>query len=172
MAVSDPKSNPLHFSHACFPQSIFCRRPAAPRLGGTRTGLDRSGSGGHAGRLQRCLEQPLLSGGGADNTLYTSFAERPKRLDPARSYTSDEAEFTAQVYEPPFQYHYLKRPYELIPAAALSVPKPRYYDKAGKELPDSAAVAEIATSVYDIRIRPAFAMRRIRRRGRQPQAWP
>ncbi len=99
---------------------------------------------------------PYSAAEGADNTLYTSFAERPKRLDPARSYTSDEAEFTAQVYEPPFQYHYLKRPYELIPAAAVSVPKPRYYDKAGKELPDSAAVAEIATSVYDIRIRPGI----------------
>ena len=55
----------------------------------------------------------------SDNTLYTSFTERPKHLDPAQSYTSDEAEFTAQVYQPPFQYHYLKRPYELIPDAAV-----------------------------------------------------
>ena len=90
------------------------------------------------------------------NTLYTSFAERPKRLDPAQSYTSDEAEFTAQIYQPPFQYHYLKRPYELIPDAADALPKPRYFDKAGRELPADAAVADIATSVYEIRIKPGI----------------
>ena len=92
----------------------------------------------------------------ADNTLYTSFAERPKRLDPAQSYTSDEAEFTAQVYQPPFQYHYLKRPYELVPDAAAAIPKARYFDKAGRELPADAAVGEIATSVYEIRIKPGL----------------
>ena len=90
------------------------------------------------------------------NTLYSSFAERPKRLDPARSYTSDEAEFTAQIYQPPFQYHYLKRPYELIADAAVAIPKPRYYDKAGRALPVDAAVADIATSVYEIRIKPGI----------------
>ena len=92
----------------------------------------------------------------ADNTLYTSFTERPKHLDPAQSYTSDEAEFTAQVYQPPFQYHYLKRPYELVPDAAAALPKPRYFDKAGRELPANAAVADIATSVYEIRIKPGI----------------
>ena len=90
------------------------------------------------------------------NTLYTSFAERPKRLDPAQSYTSDEAEFTAQIYQPPFQYHYLKRPYELIPDAAAALPKPRYFDKADRELPADAAVADIAISVYEIRIKPGI----------------
>ena len=56
--------------------------------------------------------------------LYTAFTERPKHLDPVQSYTEDEARFTQQVYEPPLQYHYLKRPYELIPLTALEVPKP------------------------------------------------
>ena len=90
------------------------------------------------------------------NTLYTSFSERPKHLDPAQSYTSDEAEFTAQVYQPPFQYHYLKRPYELIPDAAVALPKPRYLDQAGRELPADAAVADIASTVYEIRIKPGI----------------
>ena len=36
------------------------------------------------------------------------------------------ATFTQQIYEPPLQYHYLKRPYELIPltAASTQCPKP------------------------------------------------
>lgn len=48
------------------------------------------------------------------NTLYAAFTDRPKHLDPAQSYTEDEAVFTAQIYEPPLQYHYLKRPYQLV----------------------------------------------------------
>ena len=57
------------------------------------------------------------------NVLYTAFTERPKHLDPAQSYTEDEARFTQQVYEPPLQYHYLKRPYELIPLTTMEVPR-------------------------------------------------
>lgn len=90
------------------------------------------------------------------NVLYSAFSERPKHLDPARSYSSNEVEFTGQIYEPPLQYHFLKRPYALIPLTAEAVPKPRYLDAAGNELPDDAPSAMIAESVYDIRIRPGI----------------
>ena len=90
------------------------------------------------------------------NAVYSAFGERPKHLDPARSYSANEAEFTGQIYEPPLQYHFLKRPYELIPLTAASVPKPRYFDAAGNALPDTAPSALIATSVYDIHIRPGI----------------
>jgi oligopeptide transport system substrate-binding protein len=36
------------------------------------------------------------------------------------------------------------------------VPVPRYYDAEGRELPADAPAAEIARSVYDIRIRPGI----------------
>ncbi len=75
--------------------------------------------------------------------LYSSFIERPKHLDPVQSYTEDEAKFTQQVYEPLLQYHYLKRPYELVPLTALEVPKAREIE-GGKY------------TVYDIRIRPGI----------------
>jgi oligopeptide transport system substrate-binding protein len=77
------------------------------------------------------------------NILYSSFAERPKHLDPVQSYTEDEARFTQQVYEPPLQYHYLKRPYELAALSALEVPKPRILE-GGR------------FTVYEIRIRPGI----------------
>ncbi|MEX0637725.1 MAG: ABC transporter substrate-binding protein, partial [Burkholderiales bacterium] len=64
---------------------------------------------------------PAADRGG--NILYSAFTERPKHLDPVQSYTEDEARFTQQVYEPPLQYHYLRRPYELVPLTALEVPK-------------------------------------------------
>jgi ABC-type transport system substrate-binding protein len=79
------------------------------------------------------------------NILYSVFVERPKHLDPAQSYASDEATFTRQVYEPPLQYHYLKRPYELIPLTATEIPKPNFIEKGG-----------VTYSVYDIRIKPGI----------------
>ncbi|MDP1606290.1 MAG: ABC transporter substrate-binding protein [Rhodocyclaceae bacterium] len=90
------------------------------------------------------------------NILYSAFTDRPKHLDPVQSYSADEITFTAQIYEPPLQYHYLRRPYELIPATATAVPRPRYLDAAGKTLPQSAAAARIAFTEYVIDIKPGI----------------
>ncbi|MGD2138375.1 MAG: ABC transporter substrate-binding protein [Gammaproteobacteria bacterium] len=90
------------------------------------------------------------------NILYSSFKERPNHLDPAQSYSANEVTFTGQIYEPPLQYHYLKRPYELVPLTATSVPVPQYLDAAGNALPADAAADEIVFSLYDIHIRPGI----------------
>ncbi|TAM46233.1 MAG: peptide ABC transporter substrate-binding protein [Gammaproteobacteria bacterium] len=90
------------------------------------------------------------------NILYSAFRERPKHLDPARAYSSNEYEFIAQIYEPPFQYHYLKRPYTLVPLTATAVPEPKFLDRQGKPLPRNAPASAIAYSVYEIRIRPGI----------------
>lgn len=90
------------------------------------------------------------------NTLYSSFSERPKHLDPARSYSSNEYSFIAQIYEPPFQYHYLKRPYELVPLTAESMPELAYLDSAGELLPADASPGEIAETIYEISIKPGI----------------
>ena len=87
---------------------------------------------------------------------YSTFSEEPKHLDPAISYSSGEYRFIQQIYEPPLQYHYLKRPYQLIPLTAESVPKPRYFDLEGNPLPDDVAPEQVATAVYEIRIRPGI----------------
>ncbi len=63
------------------------------------------------------------------NTFYTSFSERPKHLDPAVSYSSNEWVILNQIYEPPLQYHYLKRPYTLEPLVAEQMPKVIYLDQ-------------------------------------------
>jgi oligopeptide transport system substrate-binding protein len=90
------------------------------------------------------------------NILYTSFAERPKHLDPVQSYSSNEYAFIANIYQPPLQYHYFKRPYELIPFSATEVPRARLFDAAGRQLPDSAQAKDVAYSDYVIRIRPGI----------------
>ena len=88
--------------------------------------------------------------------FYSAFTERPKHLDPAQSYTEDESIFTAQVYEPPLQYHYLKRPYVLIAGTAEGVPTPSFLDAQGSPLPPDAPSSAIASSVYEIRIKPGI----------------
>ena len=90
------------------------------------------------------------------NILYSLFQERPKHLDPARSYSANEVTFTGQIYEPPLQYDYLKRPYELIPLTAEAVPVPSYLDSNGQQLPATVEASEIAYSVYDITIKPGI----------------
>ena len=91
-----------------------------------------------------------------ENILYSSFSSRPKHLDPVRSYSSNEYAFIGQIYEPPLQYHYLKRPYELIPLTAAQMPEVSYLDVAGEELAADAPVEAIAYSVYEIQIRPGI----------------
>ena len=101
------------------------------------------------------------------NILYSAFVERPKHLDPAQSYAENEYVFISQIYVPPLQYHYLRRPYQLVPLSARrSSRAPYYLDAGGRRLPDSAPAERVAFSVYDIHIRqgvmyqphPAFAV--------------
>ena len=87
------------------------------------------------------------------NILYSSFSERPKHLDPVRAYSANEYEFIAQIYEPLLQYHFLKRPYQLVPLAAERVPVARYYDAKGNLLPEMADSSEIDISEYEISIK-------------------
>lgn len=91
-----------------------------------------------------------------DSIYYDSFAERPKHLDPVRSYSADEYTFIAQIYEPPLQYHFLKRPYELTTLTAEAIPEPMLLDEFGRQLPADADPEHVARSVYRIRIKPGI----------------
>ncbi|WP_026686126.1 ABC transporter substrate-binding protein [Azovibrio restrictus] len=97
---------------------------------------------------------PLAESGA--NILYTAFTERPKHLDPAQSYTEEESVFTGQIYQPPLQYHYLKRPYTLEPATVRQVPEPELYDAAGRRLPANAPAGLVAESVYELQLKPGI----------------
>lgn len=112
------------------------------------------------------LNNPHPFGSEKTNTMFLPFSTRsPKYLDPASSYSNDETPFTYQIYEPPYGYHYLKRPYELVGRAAASLAAARYLDENGQALPDDAPGERIAETVFDIPIKqgirfaphPAFA---------------
>ena len=75
-----------------------------------------------AAMLAACSNSPYPIGAEKENTLFNSFDERsPRYLDPVASYTNPETVYTFQIYEPLYGYHYLKRPYELVPKAAQAV---------------------------------------------------
>lgn len=66
--------------------------------------------------LSSCSEvwnNPHPAGAAEREVLFSSFSSPPKHLDPVISYNANEWAFLSQVVEPLFQYHYLKRPYQL-----------------------------------------------------------
>ncbi len=103
------------------------------------------------------LNSPYTAGAESQNVLYTAFSQRsPKYLDPTSSYSVDETPFTYQIYEPLYGYHYLKRPYQLIPRAAQRVVEPVYVDAQGNRLPDDVPGEQVVQSIYDIPIKPGI----------------
>jgi len=113
-----------------------------------------------------CNNSPQPHDGPSSNTLFTAVIENsPRHLDPTASYWSNDTPYTYQIYEPLYGYHYLKRPFTLMPKTAEEVVKPKYLDKNGDPLPADAPGEQVAESVYDIPIKhgimfqphPAFA---------------
>ena len=104
-----------------------------------------------------CNNDPWPQQAAASNTLYTAATESsPRHLDPTASYWNNETAYTYQIYEPPYGYHYLMRPFQLVPKTAAAVAKPRYIDKNGQPLPDDAAADLVAESIYDVPIKPGI----------------
>jgi len=116
--------------------------------------------------LAGCGNSPWPDGSEEANVIRSAMTENtPRHLDPTASYWSNDTLVTYQVYEPPYGYHYLRRPFELVPKSAAEVVKPVYLDKDGKRLPEDAPADQVAESVYDVPIKkgilfqphPAFA---------------
>ena len=110
--------------------------------------------------LVACTEQawndPYRYGEAHKPVFFSSFSERPKHLDPARSYSSNEWSFISQIYESPLQYHFLRRPYSLVPLTAESMPQITYYAADGSRLSEDAPAADVAYTDYVLRIRPGI----------------
>jgi ABC-type transport system substrate-binding protein len=109
-----------------------------------------------AGCSDRPWNSPYRAGEVEAPVFYSSFSERPKHLDPARSYSANEWAFISQVYEPPLQYHYLTRPYELVPLTAEALPEIRMVGHDGRELDDTGPAADVAYTDYILKIRPGI----------------
>lgn len=85
------------------------------------------------------------------DTLFSSFSIAPKRLDPVVSYSSNEWAIIGQIYEPPLQYNYLKRPYTLEPLTLTKMPSITYLDSEGNSVEENET--NVAFSEYRLELR-------------------
>lgn len=67
----------------------------------------------------------------APTLLRLSLDNAIESLDPAKSFSDDSLVVSSQVLEPLYQYHYLKRPYEIQPLVAEALPQ---FDQKGSVL--------------------------------------
>ena len=80
-----------------------------------------------------------------------AFDERsPRYLDPTASYANPRSPYTYQIYEPLYGYHYLKRPYQLVPKAAAEVAHAALPRQGRQAAARRRAAEQIAESVYDM----------------------
>jgi ABC-type transport system substrate-binding protein len=76
-----------------------------------------------AALLAACSNNPYPDEDSSRKIVYTNYREAPKTLDPAVAYTTGAHAVTGNVYDTLLEYHYLKRPYELIPGLVTRVPE-------------------------------------------------
>jgi ABC-type transport system substrate-binding protein len=72
-----------------------------------------------------CSNNPYPDADDALRVFYTPYSEPPKTLDPQVAYATVDHDVLSNVYETLLEYHYLRRPYQLIPALVTEVPEPR-----------------------------------------------
>ena len=92
----------------------------------------------------------------AQNVLLSSYQESPKYLDSTSSYSNNETPWTYAVYEPPLKYHYLKRPYELVPRTLTEMPTIKFVGKDGRQVNADTPADQIAESVFELKIEPGI----------------
>ena len=85
-------------------------------------------------------------------TYYGSYSNQPRHLDPARSYSAEEGLYVDNIYEPPLQYHFLKRPYELEPATASRLPEVSWLNARLEPVPEQSD--QVAFSVFTLTLKP------------------
>lgn len=74
--------------------------------------------------LVACTNDPYPAGEAGKKILFTAFEIPPKTLDPQVAYTTTDHVVTGPVYDSLLQYHFLDRPYRLIPNLLEAIPEP------------------------------------------------
>jgi oligopeptide transport system substrate-binding protein len=69
-----------------------------------------------------CGNNPYPDVDATRKVLYSAFSEPPKTLDPQVAYSTTDHVITGAVYDKLLEYHFLDRPYRLIPGLARDVP--------------------------------------------------
>jgi ABC-type transport system substrate-binding protein len=72
-----------------------------------------------------CTNNPYPDADDEKAILYSAFSDAPKTLDPAVAYSTTDHLVTSPVYDTLLQYHFLDRPYRLIPGLLTDIPEPQ-----------------------------------------------
>jgi ABC-type transport system substrate-binding protein len=124
--------------------------------------------------IASCSNNPYPGADDGIKVRYIPLPEAPKTLDPAVSYSALDHAIIANVYDTLLEYHYLNRPFELIPGLADAVPTPdarpdgrvayhfrlrpgMRFDRDACFAPDAREPADREISAADV----AFALMRI-----------
>ena len=92
--------------------------------------------------LGACTNNPYPDADQYRKTYYSAYGEAPRTLDPAVAYNVSAHAIIGNVYETLLEYHYLLRPYTLIPGIAREIPRPE--------------PGEDGERVYRFRLRPGL----------------
>ena len=92
--------------------------------------------------LGACTNNPYPQADDDRKVLYSAFRDAPKTLDPVKAYTTNATQINGNIYDTLLEYHYLERPYRLIPALATHIPEP-------ESLPDGRVA-------YEFQLRPGL----------------
>ena len=103
--------------------------------------------------LRLCGNNPWPKGIDANSTQFSSLALSFKTLDPAVSYYEHEGNILDSIVEMPYEYHYLKRPYQLVPMLMEDMPEVKYFSAEGRALADDAPSELVAKVQYTMHLK-------------------
>lgn len=106
--------------------------------------------------LRGCTNNPYRPGETAEATLFMSMPVPPNQLDVGSCYYSHEATIVNSLCEAPLDYHFLKRPFQLVPRTVEALPVPSYFDAEGRPLEADAPASAVARAEYLVRVRPGI----------------
>jgi len=99
--------------------------------------------------LRACHNNPWPDSLADSNTLFLPFRTEIKSLDPAVSYFQHENQILSNIVEAPLAFHYLHRPYQLVPRLLEKMPIAHYFDRTGQELPGDPPADRVAHVEYE-----------------------
>lgn len=74
--------------------------------------------------LGACTNSPYPEADSGKKVLYLPYFEAPRKLDPQVTYSTVDHAIVGRIYDTLLEYHYLERPYRVIPGMLESVPEP------------------------------------------------
>ncbi len=111
---------------------------------------------GAALALRQCGNSPWPRGEAATATYFTSFSTQIKSLDPSTANFTHESAVIDNIVEAPVAYHYLHRPYRLVPQLLAELPAPQYFDREGRPLQGDPPADQVARTEYRLRLKPGI----------------